>query len=126
MIEELKSQDLKEAAEIYSKTIQLENPPGTISIENAIQQLQKNFVHRKYHVFVSKDEKTNKMNGILIFRMFDKKIKIFFIGAFPAEKGTGSNLMKKLAEFASQHKIDIILSNVSAYDEMAKNFYFEK
>jgi len=126
MIEQLRSEDLKEAAEIYSKTIEMENPPGYLSIEEAIQQLQKNFVHKRYHVFVSKDDETKRINGILIFRMFDKKIKIFFIGTYPTGKGIGTNLMKKLSEFAISHSVSEIISNVSAFDERAMNFYFEK
>lgn len=130
MIGELSGKDLDSASFLYSRLVQSQNPPGHLTVEEAKQQLRKNFVHKRYHVFISKDSEVRKdidtssqVNGILIFRTFEKRAKIFFIGASPAGKGTGKALLRALGEFCLRKGIGIVQSVTSSVDERACSFY---
>lgn len=124
VVSELSGKDLDSASFLYSTAVQIQNPPGDLSFEDAKQQLQKNFVHRKYHVFVHKDSETSPVvNGIIVFRTFDKRAKIFFIGANPSGKGAGKSLLRALGEFCSSKKIGIVQTVVSSVDGRACSFY---
>ena len=124
VVSELSDKDLDSASFLYSTAVQVQNPPGQLSQEEARIQLRKNLVHKRYHVFIHKDnEASNSVNGILIFRAFDKQAKIFFIGANPPGKGAGKSLMRALGEFCRSNHIDIIRTVVSSVDGRACSFY---
>jgi len=124
VVSELNDKDLDSASFLYSIAVQIQNPPGSLSQEEAKQQLWKNFVHKRYHVFIHKDnEISSAVNGILIFRTFDKRAKIFFIGANPPGKGAGKSLLRALGEFCISKHIDIVQTVVSSVDGRACSFY---
>jgi len=124
VVSELSDKDLDSASFLYSTAVQVQNPPGQLSQEEARIQLRKNFVHKRYHVFTYKDSETSTfVNGVLIFRAFDKQAKIFFIGANPPGKGAGKSLMRALGEFCFSNHIGIIKAIVSSVDGRARSFY---
>ena len=124
VISELSDKDLDSASFLYSTAVRVQNPPGQLSQEDARIQLRKNFVHKRYHVFIHKDNETSdSINGILIFRAFDKRAKIFFIGANPPGKGAGKSLLRALGEFCLSNHIGIIKTVVSSVDGRACSFY---
>lgn len=124
IISGLNHKDLDSASFLYFTTVQMQSPPGQLSQEEARIQLQKNFVHKRYHVLIHKDsEISSAVNGILIFRSFDKRAKIFFIGANPPGKGIGKSLLKALGEFCSSKSIRTVQTVVSSVDGRACSFY---
>jgi hypothetical protein len=127
VVSELSDKDLDSASFLYSTAVQVQNPPGQLLQEDAKLQLRKNFVHKRYHVFIHKDnEASSVVNGILIFRTFEtahKRAKIFFIGANPPGRGAGKSLLHALGEFCSSKHIGIIQTVVSSVDGRACSFY---
>jgi len=126
-VSELGDKDIDSASYLYSTAVQVQNPPGRLSQEEAELQLRKNFVHKRYHVFIHKDSDTSQVvNGILIFRTFEvagKRAKIFFIGANPPGKGAGKALLHALGDFCFSKRIDVIQTIVSSVDGRACSFY---
>lgn len=123
MITELTWGDFAETAAIYFKTARSQNPPGEITPGDAEAQLKKNFVHKRYFVFISKN---TTVDGILIFRKIDKRVKIFFIGACPAGKGTGATMLRHLGKWCIEKHVGIVQATVSGADERAKKFYIDR
>lgn len=124
IIVELSNKDLDATASLYSSEVQTQNPPGQLSQEEAKQQLQKNFVHKRYYVFISKSSELEEVvNGIIIFRTLDSRAKIFFLGTNPKGKGTGKSLLKMLGEFCLKNHIGAIITDVSSVDGRACSFY---
>jgi len=124
VVSELSDKDLDLASFLYSTAVQVQNPPGQLSQEEARIQLQNNFVRKRYHVFIHKDSETNlSVNGILIFRVFGKRAKIFFIGANPPGKGAGKSLLRALGAFCFEKCIGTIQTIVSSADGRACSFY---
>ena len=124
VVSELSDKDLDSASFLYSTAVQIQNPPGDLSFEDAKQQLRTNFVHKRYHVFIHNgSEASSAVNGVLIFRAFEKRVKIFFIGANPSGKGAGKSLMRALGGFCLSNHIDIVKTVVSSVDGRACSFY---
>ena len=124
VVSELNDKDLDSASFLYSTAVQVQNPPGELSQEDARFQLRKNFVNKHYHVFINKDSEISpSVNGILIFRAFGKQAKIFFIGTNPPGKGAGKSLMRALGEFCFEKCIGTIQTIVSSADCRACSFY---
>ena len=119
-VEPLSGTDLEAAARLYSTTVQMQDPPGFLTNSDARQQLQANFVRKRYYVFVSKEP---AVNGIVIFNKFEGKFKIFFIGAYPASQGTGKKMLRTMGEFAKDQDVDIVITDVSSRDKRALQFY---
>ena len=124
VVSELNDKDLDSASSLYSIAVQMQNPPGRLSQEDARLQLRKNLVHKRYHVFIHKDsEASSSVTGILIFRAFGKRAKIFFIGANPPGKGAGKSLLKAMGEFCSSKGMGVVQAIVSSVDGRARSFY---
>ncbi|VVB73759.1 Acetyltransferase (GNAT) domain protein [uncultured archaeon] len=124
VVSELSDKDLDSASFLYSTAVRVQNPPGELSQEEANLQLRKNFVHKRYHVFVHKCRETDSaVDGILIFRAFGKRAKIFFIGANPPGKGAGKSLLRALGEFCLSEGIGTVQTVVSSVDGRACSFY---
>ena len=119
-VETLSGRDLEAAARIYNTTVQMQDPPGYLTLSDAKQQLQTNFVRKRYYVFVNKNP---EVNGIVIFNKFEGKFKIFFIGSHPTGKGTGKKLLKAIGDFAKEQHVDIVITDVSSRDKRALTFY---
>ncbi len=116
MIERLKKKDIKEAAKVYYKGLQMETPKGRATFDKIIKHLQ------EVSLFVYKEK--GKIKGLVSFTFKEKdKIKMDFICTFELRKGIGKKLMKKLAEFAIRHKVEFIYSNVSSQDKRVIKFY---
>ncbi len=121
IIEELSQNDLLEAAHIYFTTVNMQNPPGNISADEAVQQLLLNFAFKKYKVLVSKSY--NKIDGISIFQQSRDKLDLFFIGAYPMSAGRGTLLLNELKSYAIKQNVKSINTVVSSIDKKAVNFY---
>jgi ribosomal protein S18 acetylase RimI-like enzyme len=125
-IEELTHRDLIEAAHIYFVTVNMQNPPGNISLDEAMRQLETNFLLKKYSVFVSRSS-IGRMDGITIFEVkkdSDRQgIELFFIGAYPQSSGIGRKLLNSLGEYAKSNNITSINTAVSSIDQRAISFY---
>ncbi len=116
MIEKLKQKDVKEAAKVYNKGLQMEIPKGYATLDETIKHL------KEVRTFVYKENK--KIKGLISFKPKDKnKIKLDFICALVLRKGIGKKLMIKLADFSIKEKIEFIYSNVSSKDKRVMNFY---
>lgn len=117
MIEKLKKKDLKEAAKVYNKGLQMEIPKGYRNLNKLIKILDKEvrcFVHKT----------NNKMDGLVSFCYKTKnKIQIGFICALKPRKRIGSKLIKKLADLSLKNNVQFIYSNVSSKDKRVMNFY---
>lgn len=116
MIEKLKQKDVKEAAKVYNKGLQMEIPKGYATLDETIKHL------KEVRTFVYKENQ--KIKGLISFKQKEKnKIKIDFIYALILRKGIGKKLMKKLADFSIKNKIELVYSNVSSKDKRVMNFY---
>lgn len=116
MIERLKNKDIKEAAKVYCKGMQMETPKGRATFDKVIKHLE------EVSLFVYKEK--GKIKGLVSFTFKGKdKIKMDFICTLKLRKGIGRGLMKKLAGFAIKHKVEFIYSNVSSQDKRVIKFY---
>lgn len=114
-IEKLKLKDLKEAAKVYYKGLQMEIPKGRQSLDNVINLLG------KIHTFVYKEN--GKIRGLVTFELRGNKIRMNFICAMVLRRGIGEKLMKKLVDFAMKNKVRFIYSSVSSKDKRVMIFY---
>ncbi|MFH1917623.1 MAG: GNAT family N-acetyltransferase [Nanoarchaeota archaeon] len=116
MIEKLKQKDVREAAIVYNKGLQMEIPKGYSTLDETIKHL------KEVRTFVYKENQ--KIKGLISFKEKSKdKIRIDFICALVLRKGIGKKLMKKLADFSIKENTDFIYSNVSSKDKKVMNFY---
>ncbi len=116
MIEKLKQKDVKEAAKVYNKGLQMEIPKGYATLDETIKHL------KEVRTFVYKENQ--KIKGLISFKQKEKnKIKVDFICALVLRKGIAKRLMKKLADFSIKEKVLFIYSNVSSKDKRVMNFY---
>jgi len=116
MIERLKKKDIKEAAKVYYKGLQMETPKGRTTFDKVVKHI------KEVCLFVYKEK--GKIKGLVSFTFEEKdKIKMDFICALELRKGIGKKLMKKLVEFAIKHKVRFIYSNVSSQDKRVIKFY---
>jgi N-acetylglutamate synthase-like GNAT family acetyltransferase len=124
VIEKLKLKDIKEAAIVYNKGLQMEIPKGP---KYKLKHLIKVISKPKIFVFKEKD----KIKVFVSFKMKNKEnVKMDFICVTKLRRGIGKKLMKKLAEYSLKNKIRYIYSNVSSKDKRVMGFYekmgFEK
>lgn len=121
MIEELTSQDIPAAAEVYLKGLQMETPPGNSDVPSLVEKL------RKVDGFIFKEE---KVLGLITYTVKDKNIVLDFISSIVPRRGIGRNLMETLREFGKENTLEYITARESTEDEVAMGFYkalgFEK
>ncbi|MBM3206737.1 MAG: GNAT family N-acetyltransferase [Candidatus Staskawiczbacteria bacterium] len=116
MIEKLKEEDVREAAIVYNRGLQMEIPKGYSTLDETIKHF------KEVRTFVYKENQ--KIKGLISFKEKSKgKIKIDFICALILRKGIGKKLMMKLADFTIKENIDFVYSNVSSKDKRVMNFY---
>ncbi|MFX0078690.1 MAG: GNAT family N-acetyltransferase, partial [Candidatus Hermodarchaeota archaeon] len=63
--------------------------------------------------------------GLLDFYHRPDEIFIRFICAIPPHQGTGTRLLRHLAEYGQSHNLTVIRTTVSSIDSRALNFYFK-
>ncbi|QQG39022.1 MAG: GNAT family N-acetyltransferase [Candidatus Woesearchaeota archaeon] len=113
MIEELKLEDLYEAADVYLLGISFQIPPAYATLENIAEKL------KKLKVFVYKEQ---GVIGLVSFSE-NKEINIDFICSLRFGEGIGGSLMRRVFRYAKQRKIKVIKADVSSIDERAQEFY---
>src|SRR5271154_6587353 len=95
MIERLQKEDLREAARVYKRGLELEIPIGNAKLEKVLKDL------RGFTTFVYKQE--NRIKGLVTFTFKTEfTIDMIFICSMVFRKRIGTKLMKRLAEYATK------------------------
>ncbi len=128
LIQELTTNNLNQAVQLYAQGILMEVPPGSTDSEENLMKLLKNHLRRYLHHHQQRQIwlafKAATPQGLLDFYHYQRSIRIRFICAIPPRQGIGTYLMVKLAKFAIQKEIEMIRSTVSTQDRRAIDFYF--
>lgn len=129
-IVEFSKKHLDETASVYAQGLLMENPPGsTESLKELTEGLRlhlKIFLMEKKknrHIWLALER--TAIIGLLDFYHRPYELFIRFLCAIPPHKGTGTHLLRHLAEYGQSHNLTVIRTTVSSIDSRALNFYFE-
>ena len=108
----------------------MEKPPGsTEPLDELTEGLR---LHLKIFLLEKKENRhiwlaleDPSIIGLLDFYHKPDELFIRFICAIPPYQGTGTRLLRQLAEYGQSHNLTAIRTTVSSIDSRALNFYFE-
>ncbi|MFW9830810.1 MAG: GNAT family N-acetyltransferase [Candidatus Thorarchaeota archaeon] len=127
---DLSHQTLAKASKVYAQGLLMEIPPGsTESLENLTESL---YIHLQIflrqpsnrQIWLAKTDEA--IIGLIDFYHNPEDVTVRFICAVPPQQGTGTQLLRQLAEYCQAHKITVIKTTVSSHDERACKFYFDR
>lgn len=108
----------------------MEKPPGsTEPLDELTEGLR---LHLKIFLLEKKKDRHiwlalegTSIIGLLDFYHKPEELFIRFICAIPPHQGTGTRLLRHLAEYGQSHDLTVIRTTVSSIDSRAISFYFE-
>lgn len=108
----------------------MEKPPGsTEPLDELTEGLR---LHLKIFLLEQKNDRHiwlalegSSIIGLLDFYHKPDELFIRFICAIPPHQGTGTRLLRQLAEYGQSHNLAAIRTTVSSIDSRALNFYFD-
>lgn len=128
-ITSLSEHNLEIAARIYAQGLLMEEPPGSSEPLEELVEIM------RLHLQTALDVRTNRhiwlaiakeqVKGLVDFYHRQGGLFIRFICAIPPRKGVGTWLLQQLAQYAINHRIDIVNATVSSRDSRAQRFYFQ-
>jgi len=108
----------------------MEKPPGSTEpldeLTEGLRQHLKNFLleqKKDRHIWLALEG--TSIIGLLDFYHKPDELFIRFICAIPPHQGTGTRLLRQLAEYGQSHNLVVIRTTVSSIDARAISFYFE-
>ncbi len=108
----------------------MEKPPGSTEPLDELTEGMR--LHLKIFLLEKKENRHiwlalegTSIIGLLDFYHKPDELFIRFICAIPPYKGTGTRLLRHLAEYGQSHNLTVIRTTVSSIDSRALNFYFE-
>jgi hypothetical protein len=129
-IVEFSKNHLDQTAYIYAQGLLMEKPPGsTEPLDELTEGLR---LHLRIFLLEQKKDRHiwlalegTAIIGLLDFYQKPDELFIRFICAIPPNQGTGTRLLRQLAEYGQSHSLTVIRTTVSSIDSRALNFYFE-
>jgi ribosomal protein S18 acetylase RimI-like enzyme len=129
-IVEFSKKHLDQTAYIYAQGLLMEKPPGsTEPLDELTEGLR---LHLKIYLLKQRKDRHiwlafegTSINGLLDFYHKPDELFIRFICAIPPHQGTGTRLLRHLAEYGQSHNLTTIRTTVSSIDLRALKFYCE-
>lgn len=108
----------------------MEKPPGSAEPFDELKEgirvhLRIFLLEQKKNRYIWLALEDTTIIGLLDFYHKPDELFIRFICAIPPGKGTGTRLLRHLAEYGQAHNLTVIRTTVSSIDSRALNFYFE-
>jgi len=121
---------LDETASIYAQGLLMEKPPGSTEPLDELTEGMR--LHLRIFLLEQKKNRhiwlaleSTSIVGLVDFYHEPDELFIRFICAIPPHKGTGTRLLRHLAEHGQNHNLPVIRTTVSSIDSRALKFYLQ-